>query len=527
MHLLSKAADSLFAPVSASRPFLLEKFVLVLLAADIWSTRTAGASRYDADEFQLAHFGWLDALQPTPNETIYIGSLVLTGLLSVTLAVANLGLAWRLALVVLYSYTWAMSRLDSYQHHYLLSWVLLCVAFFPTLRLADVANTEKGRPLACAWAWRLLGLLIAVVYVWTSIAKLDDVWRGGAGLAQLSGAKNLLNPFAALFPGRLGVYAFAANATIVVELIIAAGYAVAALATDRSGRFTQLLCWVSWVLAIALHAGFELAGLKIGWFSYWMIAAACVYFLPDNALWAIVDRLSFVMQSLQNKLPQPIEASSPSRTPVLAVVAAVVTATAVYAIDLPGVGAACACAWATLAGYWFVSDRTTTESAVAGLLLGVALLHACMWVHQPQSQFYTYRLAQLQRRGDWEAARGCLPKAEKHADPDDLFAQFNLGWFLAVADDAELRDAAKATRYAARASELAEHQNATALDAWACALASGGDYQAAVAKIDQAAKLLRPGDPLRSQLAQRKSLFLAEQPYVLKPRYRYRTPSSQ
>ena len=49
---------------------------------------------------------------------------------AMAIAVAELGRSWRVALVVLYSYSWAMSRLDSYQHHYLLSWVLLCIALF-------------------------------------------------------------------------------------------------------------------------------------------------------------------------------------------------------------------------------------------------------------------------------------------------------------------------------------------------------------------------------------------------------------
>ncbi|MEM9353772.1 MAG: HTTM domain-containing protein, partial [Planctomycetota bacterium] len=405
MSSLSQAADSLFAPISASRPLLLEKFVLLLLAADIWSTRSGGASRYDADEFQLAHFGWLDALQPTPNETIYLATLVLTGLLSVTLAVANLGLVWRLALVVLYSYTWAMSRLDSYQHHYLLSWVLLCVAFFPTLRLSEVANTEKGRPLACAWAWRLLGLLIAMVYVWTSVAKLDDVWRSGAGLAQLSGAKNLLSPFAALFPGRLGVYAFAANATIVVELMIAAGYAVSALAADQSGRFTRLLSWVSWALAIALHAGFELAGLKIGWFSYWMIAAACVYFLPDPALQAVVQRirkawLRFIEMS---RSLFPDEEKHPTTALGMLFPTIVLCLGIPRMIDLPGVGVAAAAAWAAAALHCVSRRSQKSLEIMVGLTLAVLLLFTCVLATGPQSQFYTYRLAQLQRRGDWEA----------------------------------------------------------------------------------------------------------------------------
>ena len=126
-----------FTPIAAVRLLLVEKCVLVLLALDMWFVRLGAANRYDADELNLAHFDWLDAIGPTPSAGLFIGATVLVGVLALAIAIANLGLPWRLALVILYSYTWAMSRLDSFQHHYLLSWVLLCIAFFPPVRMAD------------------------------------------------------------------------------------------------------------------------------------------------------------------------------------------------------------------------------------------------------------------------------------------------------------------------------------------------------------------------------------------------------
>ena len=39
---------------------------------------------------------------------------------------------------MLYTFSWSMSMLDSYQHHYFVSLVLLCLAFFPPTAAAEI-----------------------------------------------------------------------------------------------------------------------------------------------------------------------------------------------------------------------------------------------------------------------------------------------------------------------------------------------------------------------------------------------------
>src|SRR5690606_3895589 len=55
------------------------------------------------------------------------------------------------ALALLYTYSWAMSRMDSYLHHYMATLILTCLIFFPPLRAADVIprgayGVVMGRP---------------------------------------------------------------------------------------------------------------------------------------------------------------------------------------------------------------------------------------------------------------------------------------------------------------------------------------------------------------------------------------------
>ena len=93
---------------------------------------SAEAGRYGAGGFNVANFEWLDAVQPAVSPALYVGVCTLTGFLCVGLALAPRPPRWLIAIaLVLHTWSWAMSMLDSYQHHYLLSIVLLALVFFP------------------------------------------------------------------------------------------------------------------------------------------------------------------------------------------------------------------------------------------------------------------------------------------------------------------------------------------------------------------------------------------------------------
>lgn len=522
-----------FAPVAAVRPLLVEKCVLVLLALDMWFLRLGMANRYDEKELNLAHFDWLDAVSPAPSAGLFVGVAMLTGMLALVIAMANLGVAWRLALLILYSYTWAMSRLDSFQHHYLLSWVLLCIAFFPRVRVADFRGetAERSRsPLVSAWAWVLLGVFAAIVYAYTTIAKLDPVWQSGACVQQLEGTATLMKPLESAFValgGKAGSFwNLMAQATVVAEVLLSAGYLLMTQQDRLASRWVSRMCFVCWLLAIGLHASFELAGLRIGWFSYFMMLLASTSFLPASWLERFIRPLVWLdgsARATQQATPRGVLAI----TSLLAIATLLAVA---WWFDLPGllpaagigtVGFVAALTALGLKGECDAQCRLPVALLVAAILLATALEFG-----GARANFYPYRLRQLQRRGDFEAAREMLPKATTYVDHDDLYGQNNLAWFYATVEDASLRDGAEAIKFAKRTCKLCDYGNASALNTLACAQAANGEFDDALDTIRQAKELLRDhkGGPIYSTLLEHEGLFTTGRPYVDAVRYRYHQP---
>ena len=269
--------DRWFAePVCAARPWLLQRALLALVAIDC-VTLLPRAWRYGAGEFNAAHARILDTLLPPPTPELYAGCLLVAGAAAAASAlrptrtgIGIAALAWTAA--------WSMSLLDSFQHHYLLSWILLLLACFPRVGLSSAA---RGR--APAWAFVLLATTLGLVYAWTAVAKLDAPWRSGEMLWFLAYPPigelfGIARPAEALsaWTARLGIdprvlLSAAAWGVVVAELALAAGY-VAARALGQGARIALLL------VAVAFHAAIEfLLLLQIGWFSYYMaLCAFCV-----------------------------------------------------------------------------------------------------------------------------------------------------------------------------------------------------------------------------------------------------------
>lgn len=132
----------------AARVVMFEKSFLALLALDTWMLMIGHAGRYGAGAFNVAHFAWLDAALPVPTPAFYIGVLTLTGLLALAILLAGHTRLALAALVVLYTFSWSMSMLDSYQHHYFVSLVLVCLVFFPKVSATDVHPAAPAPPAA-------------------------------------------------------------------------------------------------------------------------------------------------------------------------------------------------------------------------------------------------------------------------------------------------------------------------------------------------------------------------------------------
>ncbi len=110
MSALDRMLGLLFVPFAGVRTYILLKGTLLLLAFDIWLTRISHGGRYGAGGFNVAHFAWLDAIQPSVSPGLYIAVSMLTAFLCVALALAPRPPRWLFGLAfLLHTWSWAMS----------------------------------------------------------------------------------------------------------------------------------------------------------------------------------------------------------------------------------------------------------------------------------------------------------------------------------------------------------------------------------------------------------------------------------
>ncbi len=342
---MSAARRVLLVPVAAVRPYVLLKCTLLILAFDVWLTRIEHSGRYGAGGFNVAHFAWLDAIQPSVTPALTNSVITLTGFLAFALALAPRPPRWLLALTfLLYTWSWAMSMLDSYQHHYLLSIVLLAFVFFPRLRKEDVvlprapsptpvppvATRENKRskkkpkrapapeappppsepaaraPTTAAWAYVVLAASVAIIYAYAAYSKTADEWLAGAALQRVVGvpASGVMPPdaedpfryfraFAGLF-GFEGArfYWLMGHSVVFVQIVCAAGYLLAPFRDVARSPVMRAFSWIALFTALSFHAGAEVMKLEIGWFSSYMMLFALVYLLPSGVVaWVLRPRL--------------------------------------------------------------------------------------------------------------------------------------------------------------------------------------------------------------------------------------------
>jgi hypothetical protein len=142
-----------FGPIAAVRPFLFVRGVLLLLAFDLWLDMPDHAARYDVAGFNVSQLAILDLVYPIPTAGLYVCVVLLAGLFAFSGAFAGFTRPIAIATGVLYTFGWTMSMFDSYQHHYLLSIVLLGCALLPSTTAMAVFGSpleERGKSAAGA-----------------------------------------------------------------------------------------------------------------------------------------------------------------------------------------------------------------------------------------------------------------------------------------------------------------------------------------------------------------------------------------
>jgi hypothetical protein len=330
-----------------------------------------------------------------PSPSLHVGLMLIVGGLAWVVACGAGGRPMRLLLAVLYTYGWAMSRLDAYQHHYLLSLLLAGFVFFPRVR----ANDSE----VSAWAFVVVAANVAIVYVFAAVTKSEAAWASGGVLRQVTAGSGWFDAvWSRLVETGVGedtLWAAMARAVAVMQVLIAVAYVV--VVRSRRARWLALGALAA---AVGFHGSLLFFAVEIRWFSYYMIAIAVAFFAPEAWLRRLVAL-----------------ATLPARTiawPTAAVVssASCVVALVGFQLDLPGAATAGAlCGIALAAGALPGSDGARTRRRAVAAAAGALVLTAAVHVSPVRFQYYLYLVADLQRRGAPAEVLAAYEKAEPYA----------------------------------------------------------------------------------------------------------------
>ncbi|MDD9942700.1 MAG: HTTM domain-containing protein [Myxococcales bacterium] len=412
-------------PQAAIRPYLIIRIVPCMLALDAWMLMIGHAGRYGVADFNVAHFSLLDSLLPVPTAGGYIALLLVSGLLGIYVALTGIRPVAATALFATYTLSWAISMLDSYQHHYFLSLVLVCLIAFPSVCARDLARVsqesahaagDRETSTSAGFGYPLLACTVAILYVFAAVAKCDQQWVDGHTIRRISSAEALLEPLLALATDRgwspQTIWTWMSTAVIPVEVALGLGYLVASQQDRASSRVTRGLSLATAALAVVLHVGAEAMALEIGWFSYYMLMFAVVYLLPEPALrWlaAPLLRIELAITDQLSDVESEARAGPTSATPAL--LALGVAGMLYYVgrkLQLPGAEAAAALGAAALVVAGVLHMAARAPDRIVRPALAVATATAIMWLAIAQSDvrwdFYRYLGGDLARRGHPEQA---------------------------------------------------------------------------------------------------------------------------
>lgn len=333
-----------FGGVASVRPYLLAQLVLTLLTFDAWVAMSRHAAYYGTTSFNVSHAAWIDSVQVLPTAAYHLFFVIGTGFAALFLVLRGLTRPLLILLAPFYTYTWAMSRLDSYTHHYLLSILLFSLMFWP-LSAINPQKVQAGDRIS-AWAYAMLGATVGIIFFYCAMAKVDTAWRSGATLLAMGGPEALYKPVQELF-ARLGIsralfWQSLSVSVIFLELGLAVIYILAVRQDSAPSPYMRLACWLGWLLAMVLHLGNELLQLDIRWFSYYMALLGCVFFLPERWLVTFASPwlwLHHYGPSASSRYALPRRWRNTPVSALLTCGAAATVVSLTLAIDLPGASA--------------------------------------------------------------------------------------------------------------------------------------------------------------------------------------------
>jgi hypothetical protein len=204
-----------------------------------------------------------------------------------------------------------------------------------------------------------------------------------------------------------------------MQVVIAAAYVVVVRADASGSRRVRLLAWAALSAAVGFHGSLLLFAINIRWFSYYMIAVAAAFFLPEATLRRLVALATFPARSLARR---SVRGPRPTAWRNVAVVAGAFCIVALVGVhlDLPGATAAgsicggvvlAAAALAVMVG----EDTDRVRHAALAAAGGALVLAVAVHVWPIRFEYYLYLVADLQRRGEPAQVLAAYEHAEPYA----------------------------------------------------------------------------------------------------------------
>lgn len=354
-------------PIARVRALVLAKFLLLLLALDCAIDLIPHGGRYGVGGFNVAHFRFLDAALPVPTPSLYVGALLCVSVLALVLVVGRLRRSLLVVLTLVYTLSWASSLLDAYQHHYLISLLLVSMCTFRMDTFEQALGDAEGGKNGLLPAPGYISFIVtcATVYLFAALMKLDADWRDGSALRRIVDTTQLdgvFIRFAFLGLSEDGWYRLLARGAVGLQLAIGAGL-LASLTAERRGWLGRLLIGLCVLAPLAFHASAEAMSLEIGWFTRYMVGIAIIAFAPREGLETVVGIVEWMRRSLRRLVgADDTENDSPFARGVVAALALAFGVLAMSRLDLPGSTAAgVVCAVLLTACYGF-ERRGAAES---------------------------------------------------------------------------------------------------------------------------------------------------------------------
>lgn len=414
-----------------ARAYVLHKVLYGLLAFDLWIVMVEHGGRYGTGGFNVAHFAFLDALLPVPTPAGYVGLLLALGLLAAFIALASAPRWVRMLVAAGYTASWAISLQDSYQHHYLLSWLLAWSCFVPDV--SSAAARQRGAELARGFGLPMTAITCSIVYAFTAIAKSEPEWRSGAVLMRLSKTRppgsarpGVLDPMRDLLMSagldiELAWRCIAAS-VIALQVCVAVGYLASIARDERSSRARGFLTGLALIAALSFHAFAELGELfDIGWFSYYMLGAAFALLAPSVWVATFARLIGAPGVRLEAALSRAERFTSRPLLVVQLFAAAALLVVVGMRLDLPGARWACesVAALVLLRSLCEVARGLRVSAERNALALFAVAFAFWLSITQTHVRFDYYRRAggELRRLGELESALDHYRKANMYAPP--------------------------------------------------------------------------------------------------------------